>query len=92
MLYLNTQGEDFTGGTFSFQSGPPPLLISPAAGTLLVYTADEGNVHRVEEVTAGQRLTLTMWFTLVNDFQEDAKVWAARDYSLCGPQFRLDLA
>eukprot|EP00878_Enallax_costatus_P047130 GHUV01057534.1.p1 GENE.GHUV01057534.1~~GHUV01057534.1.p1 ORF type:complete len:186 (+),score=50.88 GHUV01057534.1:180-737(+) len=74
VLYLNTQGQDFTGGTFSFQSGPPPLHILPAAGTLLVYTADDRNVHRVEEVTAGERLTLTMWFTLDEAFQEDKKV------------------
>jgi predicted 2-oxoglutarate/Fe(II)-dependent dioxygenase YbiX len=41
---------------------------------LLLYTADESNVHQVEPVTAGERATLTMWFTLDQEHQEDQKV------------------
>lgn len=74
VLYLNTQGKEFTGGTFCFKDGPPPLRVSPTAGTLLLYTADERNVHQVEEVPAGERLTMTMWFTLDEAYQEDSKV------------------
>ena len=83
MLYLNTQGQDFSGGTFSFQSGSPPLHISPAAGMLLVYTADDRNVHGVEEVASGERLTFTMWFTLDEAFQEDKKVSVPHDRQWC---------
>lgn len=68
------QGCDFEGGTFCFQSGAAPLRVQPTAGSLLVYTADDSNVHSVEEVTAGERSTLTMWFTLDPDHQEDPKV------------------
>ena len=48
--------------------------MEPAAGTLLVYTADDSNIHSVEEVTVGERSTLTMWFTLDAQHQEDTKV------------------
>lgn len=41
---------------------------------LLVYTADDSNVHSVKEVTGGERSTLTMWFTLDPEHQEDRKV------------------
>lgn len=68
------QGCDFEGGTFCFQSGSAPLRVQPTAGSLLVYTADDSNVHSVEEVTAGERSTLTMWFTWDPDHQEDPKV------------------
>lgn len=68
------QGRDFEGGTFRFQSGTPPLQLQPSAGMLLVYTADDSNVHSVEEVTRGERCTLTMWFTLDPQHQEDPKV------------------
>jgi predicted 2-oxoglutarate/Fe(II)-dependent dioxygenase YbiX len=73
VAYLNTQGEDFEGGTFCFQSGDPPLRFAPSAGMLLLHTAGERNTHSVEEVTGGQRCTLTMWFTLDAEHQEDAK-------------------
>jgi predicted 2-oxoglutarate/Fe(II)-dependent dioxygenase YbiX len=46
---------------------------------LLLYNADERNVHQVEPVTAGERATLTMWFTLDPDHQEDKKVRRAVD-------------
>jgi hypothetical protein len=44
---------------------------------LLLYTADERNMHQVEPVTAGERATLTMWFTLEQEHQEDKKVRCA---------------
>jgi hypothetical protein len=101
----------FAGGCFSFQDGPEPRLVRPAAGRLVAYTAGRGlprsacavpaatrragwgtrchlvmhapplppaadarNVHRVEPVAWGQRITLAMWFTLDEAFQEDVKV------------------
>jgi predicted 2-oxoglutarate/Fe(II)-dependent dioxygenase YbiX len=41
---------------------------------LLLYTADDSSVHSVEAVTSGERCTLTMWFTLLPEHQEDTKV------------------
>jgi predicted 2-oxoglutarate/Fe(II)-dependent dioxygenase YbiX len=70
------QGHDFEGGTFCFQSGAEPLQVQPSAGMLLIYTADDSNVHSVQEVTAGERSTLTIWFTLHPEHQEDKKVRA----------------
>jgi hypothetical protein len=49
---------------------------------LLLYTADDSNVHQVEPVTAGERATLTMWFTLHQEHQEDAKVSSSRGFAL----------
>jgi hypothetical protein len=51
---LLLQGCDFEGGTFCFQSGTAPLQVQPAAGMLLVYTADDSNVHSVQEVSRQQ--------------------------------------
>lgn len=73
VLYLNSTGEDFSGGTFCFQDGPPPLRIEPAAGLLLIYSSDD--VHCVEPVlNDGQRCTFTMWLTRDQAHSEDAKV------------------
>eukprot|EP00879_Flechtneria_rotunda_P025993 GHRR01027663.1.p1 GENE.GHRR01027663.1~~GHRR01027663.1.p1 ORF type:complete len:377 (+),score=114.07 GHRR01027663.1:121-1251(+) len=74
VVYLNTQDSDFTGGTFCFQAGRPPLCIQPVTGLLLLYKADEANVHMVEPVTVGHRCTFTLWFTLDQEYQEDRKV------------------
>jgi hypothetical protein len=88
------QGVDFEGGTFCFQSGAQPLRVAPAAGSLLVFSADASNTHRVEPVTRGHRVTLTLWFTLDDAHQEDAKVGGRalcmevaveRQRALCGP-------
>ncbi len=43
-------------------------------GTQVAFLADESNTHRVSEVTRGERLTLTLWFTLLPEHSEDAKV------------------
>jgi hypothetical protein len=34
-----------------------------AAGRFVYFTAGSENLHRVEEVTAGQRFVMSMWFT-----------------------------
>lgn len=74
VAYLNSQGCSFEGGTFCFQSGSEPRQVAPQAGMLLAYTADDSNVHSVQEVTSGERSTLTMWFTLDPEQREDRKV------------------
>ncbi|KAK1313111.1 hypothetical protein QJS10_CPA06g02320 [Acorus calamus] len=46
------------------------------AGDALIYTADDRNVHSVDEVMDGERLTLTLWFTRDSSYDEDAKLVA----------------
>ncbi|KAG2452580.1 hypothetical protein HYH02_002817 [Chlamydomonas schloesseri] len=74
VLYLNTQGADFGGGDFRFQDGPEPLRVAPRPGRLVAYTADARNVHCVERVGWGERVTLTLWFSLEPAAAEDGKV------------------
>uniref|UniRef100_A0A1D1Y3L1 Prolyl 3-hydroxylase 1 n=1 Tax=Anthurium amnicola TaxID=1678845 RepID=A0A1D1Y3L1_9ARAE len=71
--YLNNYGKDFRGGVFHFKDGEPASII-PQAGDAVIYTADGQNIHSVDEVTAGERLTLTLWFTRDSTHDEDAKL------------------
>ncbi|CAH1416749.1 unnamed protein product [Lactuca virosa] len=73
VCYLNSYGVDFNGGLFHFQDGNPATFI-PMAGDVLIYTADTRNVHSVEEITNGERLTLTLWFTRDKSHDEDVKL------------------
>ncbi|KAG2322184.1 hypothetical protein Bca52824_015397 [Brassica carinata] len=73
VCYLNSYGKDFKGGLFRFQSGEP-ATISPSAGDAIMYTADDRNIHSVDEVTDGERLTLAMWFTRDSSHDEDSKL------------------
>ena len=66
VLYLNTQGEGFGGGTFRFQDGPS---IKPKTGTLIAYPSDQ--IHCVDRVESGRRYTLAFWFTDDPAFSED---------------------
>ncbi|KAI5385368.1 hypothetical protein KIW84_072099 [Lathyrus oleraceus] len=49
VCYLNTYGKDFNGGLFHFQDGEPATII-PAAGDVVMYTADDRNIHSVDEL------------------------------------------
>ncbi|KAL4293192.1 hypothetical protein AHAS_Ahas18G0103500 [Arachis hypogaea] len=49
VCYLNNYGKDFNGGLFRFQDGQP-MSIMPMAGDVLIYTADQHNIHSVDEV------------------------------------------
>ncbi|KAF3332406.1 Prolyl 3-hydroxylase 1 [Carex littledalei] len=73
VCYLNDQGKDFKGGTLRFQDGEPSS-IAPVAGDVSIYTADYRNVHCVDEITEGERLTLTLWFTRDSASDEDPKL------------------
>lgn len=64
---------DFNGGVFHFQDGNPTTFL-PKSGDVLIYTADTRNVHSVEEITDGERLTLTLWFTRDKSHDEDSKL------------------
>ncbi|KAL1328456.1 uncharacterized protein [Arachis hypogaea] len=73
VCYLNNYGKDFNGGLFRFQDGLP-MSIMPMAGDVLMYTADQRNIHSVDEITDGERLTLTLWFTRDGSHDEDVKL------------------
>ncbi|CAI9096877.1 OLC1v1033118C1 [Oldenlandia corymbosa var. corymbosa] len=73
VCYLNSYEEDFRGGLFRFQDGEPSTIV-PMAGDVLMYTADEKNIHAVDEITEGERITLTMWFSRDASHDEDAKL------------------
>ncbi|XP_015957912.1 uncharacterized protein LOC107482048 [Arachis duranensis] len=73
VCYLNNYGKDFNGGLFRFQDGQP-MSIMPMAGDVLMYTADQRNIHSVDEITDGERLTLTLWFTRDGSHDEDVKL------------------
>ncbi|CAL9239828.1 unnamed protein product [Arabidopsis halleri] len=73
VCYLNSYGKDFKGGLFRFQSGEP-ATVAPSAGDVIMYTADDRNIHSVDEVTDGERLTLALWFSRDSSHDEDAKL------------------
>jgi len=72
VVYLNDCTE-FCGGQLQFQDGDL-RHVSAAMGSMVTFMADAANVHRVTEVTAGERLTLTLWFTLQPEHSEDTAV------------------
>lgn len=78
ILYLNAQGADYDGGGFRFADNAAAAneavgasasadarwsVVEPAAGRAVAFTSGKENVHRVEPVTRGTRLALTMAFT-----------------------------
>ncbi|XP_062216259.1 uncharacterized protein LOC133916558 isoform X2 [Phragmites australis] len=73
VCYLNDHGKDYEGGILQFQDGEPSSIV-PVAGDVVIYTADSCNVHCVDEVTEGERLTLTLWFTRDSAYDEDPKL------------------
>ncbi|XP_010511777.1 PREDICTED: uncharacterized protein LOC104787827 [Camelina sativa] len=73
VCYLNSYEKDFKGGLFRFQSGEP-ATVAPSAGDVIMYTADDRNIHSVDEVTDGERLTLALWFSRDSSHDEDSKL------------------
>uniref|UniRef100_A0A0D9VRP8 procollagen-proline 3-dioxygenase n=1 Tax=Leersia perrieri TaxID=77586 RepID=A0A0D9VRP8_9ORYZ len=73
VCYLNDHGKDYKGGILQFQDGEPSC-ITPVAGDAVIYTADNSNIHCVDEVIEGERLTLTLWFTRDSAYDEDPKL------------------
>ncbi|XP_027153646.1 uncharacterized protein LOC113753641 [Coffea eugenioides] len=73
VCYLNSYNEDFRGGLFHFQDGEPST-IEPMAGDAVMYTADNRNIHSVDEIIEGERITLTLWFSRDASHDEDAKL------------------
>ncbi|KAF3432058.1 hypothetical protein FNV43_RR26797 [Rhamnella rubrinervis] len=81
VCYLNTYKNDFDGGLFHFQDGEPKT-VAPLGGDVLIYTADSRNIHSVGEISDGERLTLTLWFTRDCSHDEDAKLVSLLSQSL----------
>ncbi|KAL4638019.1 hypothetical protein ACB092_03G120900 [Castanea dentata] len=81
VCYLNSYGRDFKGGLFHFKDGEP-TTIEPLAGDVAIYTADSSNIHSVDEITDGERLTLTLWFSRDASHDEDAKLVSLLSQSL----------
>ncbi|KAG1342700.1 hypothetical protein COCNU_05G009290 [Cocos nucifera] len=52
----------------------PQFLCSDLCKDVIIYTADNHNIHSVDEVIDGERLTLTLWFTRDSAHDEDAKL------------------
>ncbi|GJP32186.1 hypothetical protein CLOM_g16783 [Closterium sp. NIES-68] len=73
VCYLNEYGKDFDGGLFRFREGHPHS-VAPKPGRLVAYSASGENEHCVDPVIRGQRLTLTLWFTLNPAHSEDSSL------------------
>ncbi|KAF3638808.1 putative 65-kDa microtubule-associated protein 6-like isoform X1, partial [Capsicum annuum] len=73
VCYLNSYDADFKGGIFHFKDGEPADVV-PMAGDVIMYTADDRNIHSVDEITEGERITLTLWFSRDASHDEDRKL------------------
>ncbi len=69
VLFLNTQGEDFEGGTlrfnYLFDENGNPADLAPEAGTLVAFPSHPLFAHEVFPVTAGRRVTVAQWHNAV---------------------------
>ena len=70
LLYLNSS---FKGGDFVFVDDDGDRVIEPIENRLLVFTSSVENIHRVEKVTEGDRMLLSVWYSLVPDDDESSK-------------------
>jgi len=70
VMYIN---DDYEGGeTFVLdeESGDEVISYEPKKNTMLIFRSDESCVHGVKEITAGRRLTMSMWFTTLDEHEE----------------------
>ena len=79
ILYLTSHGLDFEGGRFAFldetvaeegrvgargiEDAVQRTTVTPGVGRFVCFTSGLENVHHVERVSSGQRVTLSAWFT-----------------------------
>lgn len=71
VLYLSTQGQDFEGGTFSWNDPPAPgqgserviTPLSPSRGAAIIFSAGWENMHEVEPLASGTRFAIPSFFT-----------------------------
>jgi hypothetical protein len=60
LVYLNTCGEDYAGGTIYFPN--QELEIMPKAGQMIFFRGDIDHPHGVSEVTSGKRYALVLFY------------------------------
>ncbi|WP_353663037.1 2OG-Fe(II) oxygenase [Hydrogenimonas sp. SS33] len=69
LLFLNTQGEDFTGGALLFNhlvdEEGKTVTLKPRAGTLLAFPSHPLFAHEVEPVQSGRRFAIAQWHDAV---------------------------
>ena len=71
VLYIN---DDFDGGeTFILKenSNDEEICYKPKKGSLLLFRSDDTCIHGVKPVLDGNRITLSMWFTLDEQYNEN---------------------
>lgn len=61
LLYLNSS---FKGGDFCFMDLDADRIVQPKAGRFLSFTSSIENIHRVTPVLSGNRLLLSVWYSL----------------------------
>jgi len=65
VLFLDTQGEDFEGGTlrfnYLFDASGAPADLAPRAGTLVAFPSHPLFAHEVLPVTSGRCTTIAQW-------------------------------
>lgn len=83
VCYLNSYDADFKGGIFHFKDGEPADIV-PMTGDVIMYTADDRNIHSVDEITEGERITLTLWFSRDASYDEDPKLISSLSPDLLG--------
>jgi hypothetical protein len=60
LVYLNTCGEDYSGGTIYFPN--QGLEVLPKTGQMIFFRGDIDHPHGVSEVTSGKRYALVLFY------------------------------
>lgn len=75
VLYLSTQGADFSGGQFVFNDPAGDEVVEARRGRCIMFTSGPHHLHQVRPVTDGSRMAIAMWFTLAGP-REDGYSWS----------------
>jgi hypothetical protein len=60
LVYLNTCGEDYAGGTIYFPN--QEIEVTPKTGQMIFFRGDIDHPHGVSEVTSGKRYALVLFY------------------------------
>ncbi len=70
VMYLN---DDFEGGETTIlkeNSDETEYICKPKKGSVLIFRSDESCLHGVNKIEKGERLTLSMWFAIDEQYLE----------------------
>ena len=70
VMYIN---DDFDGGETIIQkenSNEIEYECKPQKGSVLIFKSDESCLHGVKVIDKGERLTLSMWFSIDEQYLE----------------------